>query len=191
MSVRVLRLDHRPIRDKRITTHLILAARAFGALGAIYSGKRDLNMEETVSDVIANWGGPFSLNHTNNWRKTITGFKGKVIHLTMYGLPIQEIINSIKEDPSEKLVIVGGKKVSREVYDLTDWNISVTQQPHSEVSALAVFLHELFEGEELTGRYQGAKLRIIPREQGKLVKKSPKKKIEEGLRFKSHDGAVI
>jgi tRNA (cytidine56-2'-O)-methyltransferase len=191
MNVRVLRLDHRPIRDKRITTHLILAARAFGALGAIYSGKRDLNMEETVSDVIANWGGPFSLNHTNNWRKTITGFKGKVIHLTMYGLPIQEIINSIKEDPSEKLVIVGGKKVSREVYDLTDWNISVTQQPHSEVSALAVFLHELFEGEELTGRYQGAKLRIIPREQGKLVKKSPKKKIEEGLRFKSHDGAVI
>jgi len=48
----VLRLNHRPKRDKRVTTHLLLAARAFGAAGAIYSGEKDEKVEESLEKVM-------------------------------------------------------------------------------------------------------------------------------------------
>ena len=84
-----------------------------------------------------------------------------------------EAISSIRNDPSDKLVVVGGPKVPGEVYGLADWNVSVTSQPHSEVSALAVFLHELFEGRELDGVFEGARMRITPQERGKRVNGRP------------------
>jgi tRNA (cytidine56-2'-O)-methyltransferase len=172
MAVHVLRLGHRPSRDKRLTTHLILAARAFGASGATYTGRRDPTLEETVSDVVSDWGGSFSLDYAGSWRRVISGWEGRVVHLTMYGLPLREVIDYVRGDPSEKLVVVGGAKVPGEVFDLADWNVSVTSQPHSEVSALAVFLHELFEGRELGGVFEGARLRVSPRERGKRVEGS-------------------
>jgi tRNA (cytidine56-2'-O)-methyltransferase len=122
-------------------------------------------------EVQRSWGGEFNVEFAEDWRGLITGWKkkSKVIHLTMYGLPIKKIINVIRKEPSEKLVVVGGAKVPREVYDLANWNVAVTSQPHSEVSALAVFLHEFFEGRELELGFDDAKLRIVPQSHGKRV----------------------
>ena len=64
-------------------------------------------------------------------------------------------------------MVVGGAKVPGEVYGLANWNVSVTSQPHSEVSALAVFLHELFEAQELDRVFEGARLSITPQDRGK------------------------
>ncbi|RLI07900.1 tRNA (cytidine(56)-2'-O)-methyltransferase [Candidatus Bathyarchaeota archaeon] len=174
MSIYVLRLGHRPARDKRVTTHLMLAARAFGASGALYTGTRDQSLEETVRKVRSDWGGSFSVEYAEDWRRTIREWKrrGKVVHLTMYGIPLQRTIQAIRGNLSEKLVVVGGAKVPGEVYGLADWNVAVTSQPHSEVSALAVFLHELFEGRELERAFDGARLRVIPQERGKRVEAS-------------------
>ncbi len=169
MTVTVLRLGHRPQRDKRISTHVLLAARAFGADGAVYAGTRDPSLEESVAEVVEDWGGGFTVRHTDSWRRTVKAWRGEVVHLTMYGLPIQEVIQGIRASTEPKLVVVGGPKVPREVYDLAEWNVSVTTQPHSEVSALAVFLHMLFGGEELERIYEGARLRIKPRSRGKEV----------------------
>ena len=92
-----------------------------------------------------------------------------MVHLTMYGMPMGEAMSSIRDDPSEKLVVVGGAKVPGEVYGLADWNVSVTSQPHSEVSALAVFLHEFFEGREMDLVFEGARLRVSPRGRGRRM----------------------
>lgn len=169
MSVHVLRLGHRPSRDKRVSTHLVLAARAFGAKGATYTGKQDNSLEESIRSVVEEWGGDFTINYSSNWKNSIKNWEGKVIHLTMYGLPYKEVVNEIRESPSDKLVVVGGAKVPGEIYEMADWNVAVTSQPHSEVSALAVFLHELYMGEELGLEFQGARLRIVPQGHGKLV----------------------
>ena len=126
-------------------------------------------MEETISGVVSDWGGSFSLEYAESWRRVVSGCEGLVVHLTMYGMPLREVISAIRGDPSEKLVVVGGAKVPGEVYGLADWNVSVTSQPHSEVSALAVFLHGFFEGRELDLVFEGARLRISPRERGKRV----------------------
>jgi tRNA (cytidine56-2'-O)-methyltransferase len=169
MSITVLRLGHRPQRDKRLSTHLLLAARAFGAKKAFYSGSRDPKLEESINKVSQDWGGQFPLSYQKNWRKLIREWDGKIVHLTMYGLNIQNIIDEIRKDPSPKLVVVGGSKVPRDLYESATWNVSITTQPHSEVSALAVFLHEIFQGTELSKEYIGAKRKIIPNACGKEI----------------------
>ena len=169
MTVTVLRLGHRPQRDKRLSTHVLLAARAVGADAAVYSGAKDPRLEETVAQLVEDWGGGFAVRYTDSWRATVKAWRGELVHLTMYGLPVQQVIHEIRASPEPKLVAVGGPKVPRELYDVATWNVSVTSQPHSEVSALAVFLHMLFEGKELEGSYEDARLSITPRGRGKNV----------------------
>jgi len=171
-KVYILRLNHRPSRDKRVTTHLLLTARAFGADGAFYSGQKDEKIEKSVEKVSGSWGGSFTVQYAQNWHKILSEWKkggGEVIHLTMYGLPVQDVVEQAKASPKDKLIVVGGAKVPSEVYSIANWNISVTSQPHSEISALSVFLHELFEREELSWSFDEANIRIIPQSKGKKV----------------------
>ena len=49
MGVWVLRLGHRPFRDQRLTTHVALTARAFGAEGMILADRRDEALERELS----------------------------------------------------------------------------------------------------------------------------------------------
>lgn len=174
MEVVVLRLSHRYVRDDRVTTHVFLTARAFGAGRVIYSGQRDEKMEAGAKEVVEMWGGPFEVDYERDWRRTIEEWKekgGEVVHLTVYGLPIQDVVHDIRESGKDKMVVVGGAKVPGAVYELADWNIAVTSQPHSEISALSIFLHELFEGKELSKTFKDAKLIVEPRPRGKKVLK--------------------
>jgi tRNA (cytidine56-2'-O)-methyltransferase len=166
--IEVLRLGHRPLRDKRITTHVGLVARAFGADGMIMT-VQDEKVEESIKKVVENWGGRFYVKVVENWRDYIKNWKGKVVHLTMYGMPLDEKIGEIKKD-NNILIIVGSQKVPGEVFDLADYNVAVGNQPHSEVSALAVFLDRFFEGTQLRREFKG-RMRIIPSEKRKRIQK--------------------
>lgn len=171
-KVFVFRLGHRPERDKRVTTHVFLVARAFGAHGVFYSGERDEKIETSIRKVVELWGGPFSVEYVKDWAEKIKEWRrgnGEVIHLTMYGLPLDEVIQKIRESEKNKLIVVGGEKVPRIVYELANWNVSITSQPHSEVGALSVFLHELYRGKELKKEFENAKIKVIPQARGKKV----------------------
>jgi tRNA (cytidine56-2'-O)-methyltransferase len=172
MEVKVLRLDHRRLRDARITTHVCLTARAFGASGVFLDGDHDQKLMENVRDVVKRWGGSFQIDYQKNWSNLLDEWKksdGEIVHLTMYGEPVQEITSRIKESKKDKLVVVGGPRVPTEVYEKADWNVAVTSQPHSEVSALAIFLHLLFEGQELYLEFEGGEIKVVPSSQGKKV----------------------
>lgn len=176
MRVVVLRLGHRPARDKRISTHVGLVARAFGADGIVYVGNVEDEVIRSVEGVVERWGGPFFVKKVESYKRFIREWKRKggiVVHLTMYGINIEgtDIINRIRSTGRDILVVVGAEKVPRDVYELADFNVAVGNQPHSEVSALAVFLDRLFEGKELTRQFIGARLVIIPSERGKIVKR--------------------
>lgn len=166
--ITVLRLGHRPERDKRITTHVCLVARAFGADRVIIS-TRDEKVEESVRDVVSRFGGDFEIITGVPWKKVLRDFRGVKVHLTMYGMPVDEVIPIIPRD-RDLLVVVGAEKVPREVYDMADFNVAVGNQPHSEVAALAIFLDRYFGGEELRKEFNG-KWKIIPQERGKKVLK--------------------
>jgi tRNA (cytidine56-2'-O)-methyltransferase len=179
MRVVVLRLGHRPERDKRITTHVGLVARALGAEEMLLSG-RDSSIEESLNDAASRWGGSFRLKAGVSWKGEVLRWKeagGKVVHLTMYGSNLPDVIGDIRKC-EDILVVVGAEKVPAEMYDLADWNVGVGNQPHSEVAALAVFLDRLFEGAELSREFEGG-LKIIPSPHGKTVVGSYEKKLPE------------
>jgi tRNA (cytidine56-2'-O)-methyltransferase len=164
-----LRIGHRPTRDKRITTHVGLVARAFGAEEMLLSG-RDSRVEESLEDVAERWGGSFRLLPDVSWKGETVRWKeagGKVVHLTMYGTNLPDVIDEIRECENI-LVAVGAEKVPAEMYDLADWNVAVGSQPHSEVAALAVFLDRLFRGRELLEEFEGG-LKVVPCPRGKQV----------------------
>jgi len=167
MKVSILRLGHRFSRDKRISTHLGLTARALGADEIIFDAKAT-DVEESIREVVFSWGGDFKVSFTSDWKKTIREFPGIKVHLTMYGLRLNETIEDVKGAGKDVLVVVGGAKVPAAVYELADYNISVGGQPHSEVAALAVFLDRLFDGEKLYSEFTGGK-KIVPQARGKKV----------------------
>ena len=168
MEIVVLRLGHRPERDQRVTTHVGLLSRALGARG-MYLACQDKGIVRSIERVVAQWGGDFFIEDQVKWRRCIDEWKrsgGKVVHLTMYGLPLREHEEAIRS-AEKMLVIVGAEKVPGEVYGLADYNISVTGQPHSEIASLAVFIDRIFEGKELGNEFPGAKIKVIPCSQGK------------------------
>ncbi|MDT7888174.1 MAG: tRNA (cytidine(56)-2'-O)-methyltransferase [Desulfurococcales archaeon] len=170
--VYVLRLGHRVGRDKRVSTHVGLVARAFGASGIIYAGDEDREVISSIIGVIDRWGGDgFEVSYTESWRRTIEEWRkggGCIVHLTMYGIPVDDAIDQIRTC-KDLLVIIGSEKVPREVYELSDYNISIGSQPHSEVAALAIFLDRLFRGEELRIGYTDARIVIVPSPRGKYI----------------------
>jgi tRNA (cytidine56-2'-O)-methyltransferase len=52
---------------------------------------------------------------------------------------------------------------------VSDLNVAIGNQPHSECASLAVFLDRLFEGKELTRRFENARFKILPQARGKKI----------------------
>ena len=164
--LKVLRIGHRPARDKRVTTHVALVARALGANAIMISGK-DEEIVKTVRSVVSRFGGEFDISSGANWRQELSSWKGLKVHLTMYGLPLDDVMPKIRG--KDVMVVVGAEKVPGEVYQVSDFNVAVSNQPHSEVAALALFLDRYFEGTELKGSFRGSRLTIVPNARGKTV----------------------
>jgi tRNA (cytidine56-2'-O)-methyltransferase len=172
MRLSVLRIGHRLVRDDRVTTHAALVARAFGA-DRIYMTGVDQSVRNTVASVSRRWGGiGFDVEVIRDWKSLARNWKkegGKVVHLTMYGVNLDNIVGSL-DKKSRILVIIGAEKVPREAYELADYNIAVGNQPHSEIAALAIFLDRIFKGKQLMKVFPDSKLIIVPTEKGKMVR---------------------
>lgn len=166
----IMRIGHRPQRDKRVTTHVALSSRALGAKG-IYVDTEDPVLEENIRSVVQRFGGDYSIKTGVSWKEATRNFKGKVVHLTMYGQRVDEALPKIPRD-EDIMIIVGAEKVPAEVYQRADFNISVGNQPHSEIAALAIFLDRFTEGKALYSD-RGGELEVVPNERGKTVVEHP------------------
>ena len=171
----VLRIGHRPFRDSRVTTHVALTARALGADGVIVADNEDKPLEATVRDVAKRFGGHFQINTGKKWRRAVQEWKeqgGMLVHLTAYGLRLPETIDEIRGSTRDVMVVVGSEKMHGEMFNLADWNVSVTNQPMSEVAALAVFLDWYKRHGEFEINYPEASVRILPSKNGKMIEQS-------------------
>ena len=155
----VLRMGHRPERDKRITSHVALTSRAFGAK-KMYLHRSDSRVIETVNDVVGKFGGDFVIETTENPKKILKEWSGKILHLTMFGLPIDENLVEIKKIEEPILVVVGAEKVPPWVFEYSDFNIAIGSQPHSEVSALAIALSKISDN-SYNQNFEGP-IQVIP-----------------------------
>lgn len=173
----ILRLGYRKGRDPRITTHLALVGRALGADRFLLAGDEDQKMFDNLESVNARFGGDMQCQHIKGpmgWlRKFVEedagdGQPGVAIHLTMYGEPFREAIPRIRRD-RPVAIIVGGAKVPGDVYKLSQYNVAVGNQPHSEVAALALFLDAWYGEAASQRKFDDARLIINPMSQGKNV----------------------
>jgi tRNA (cytidine56-2'-O)-methyltransferase len=162
----ILRIGHRPQRDKRVTTHVALSSRALGVSG-IYVDTEDKVLEENVRSVVERFGGDYKIETGVQWMKMLKDFKGEIIHLTMYGERLDDALPKIARD-KDILIVVGAEKVPPEVYQEADYNISVGNQPHSEIAALAIFLYKFTDGKNLYSDRDG-QVTVIPNKRGKTV----------------------
>jgi len=141
-KVVVLRWGHRLQRDARLTTHVVLTARALGASGLILSDIKDKRIKETVEKVIKKWD-----------------------------IQTSDTLKRIKASEKDILVVIGSQKVPKEFFSrsVSDFNLAIGNQPHSECASLAMFLDRFFEGEELTKSFENARIRITPQKRGKKL----------------------
>ena len=164
--ITVLRIGHRISRDKRITTHVALVARAFGADRIIIDAK-DKNIEDNVRSICARFGGDFKIESGVDKKKIIKDWGGVIVHLTMYGEKLNKSIDEIDKN-EDLLIIIGSEKVPPQIYEMADFNVSVGNQPHSEVAALAIFLDRYNMGSWNEKQFNG-KIEILPSNEGKKV----------------------
>jgi tRNA (cytidine56-2'-O)-methyltransferase len=175
-KVVILRWGHR-YRDKRLTSHLVLTARALGASEFILTDIIDVKIKGTVEKINTSWGGNFSFQMGLPWKQVVKEWKAKkglIIHLTAYGenLETSDVMEKIKKTNKNLLIIVGSQKVPSSFFakTISDFNVAVGNQPHSECSSLAIFLDRFFEGKELTSDFMAnQKKKIIPQVRGKKV----------------------
>lgn len=167
----VLRMGHR-FRDQRVTTHVCLTARALGADGVIIADREDKTVEATIKEVTRRFGGVFSVESGKPWRKTVRDWRdrgGKMVHLTAYGMPLPNVIHEIRETKGDLLLVVGSEKMPGEIFKLADWNVSVTNQPMSEVAALAVFVDWHSNHRAFDKTFPNGQVRIVPSRDRKRV----------------------
>jgi tRNA (cytidine56-2'-O)-methyltransferase len=172
----VLRWGHRPQRDARLTSHVALAARAFGAAGLVLSDTVDPSIKDSIEKVTREWGGPFFFQMGTPWKKAVHDWRAKgglVVHLTAYGENVEtsNAVEKIRASGKDVLVIVGSQKVPGEFFSeaVSDLNVAIGNQPHSECASLAVFLDRFFEGKELTRKFENARFNILPQARGKKI----------------------
>ncbi|KYK21120.1 tRNA 2'-O-methylase [Thermoplasmatales archaeon SM1-50] len=162
----VLRLGHRIDRDKRITTHVALVARAFGA-DVILITTKDEKIKKNIQAVCKRFGGNFQIQTGVDPKKTIKSWTGSIVHLTMYGEELEKAVSRL-DATRDLLVIVGAEKVPPYYYQVANFNISVGNQPHSEVAALALFLDRFTKATWQKKEFHG-NIQIVPWVNGKKV----------------------
>jgi tRNA (cytidine56-2'-O)-methyltransferase len=143
-----------------------------GADGVIIADQEDKVVESTIRDVTNRFGGPFEVQSGIPWKQTIRDWRalrGRIVHLTAYGLPLPKILPEIQQTDADLLVVVGSEKMPGEIFKIADWNVSVTNQPMSEVAALAVFLDWFRQHREFDHEFSKAQVQIIPSRTGKEI----------------------
>ncbi|MCA9811823.1 MAG: tRNA (cytidine(56)-2'-O)-methyltransferase [Nitrosarchaeum sp.] len=170
MAIEVVRIGQRIVRDDRVTTHVALVARAFGA-SKIFMTEVNPEIKDTLEKINSTWGGKFQVEFIDKWKTIVKDKKNagfKIIHLTMYGQNINDAQKRIAKD-QDLLVVVGAEKVPREIYEMADYNVGIGNQPHSEISALAILLDRIQNGIQFEKEFLGGQRKIIPTEKGKNV----------------------
>jgi tRNA (cytidine56-2'-O)-methyltransferase len=170
LVIEVVRIGQRLVRDDRVTTHVALVSRGFGA-EKIFMTEVNPEIKDTIEKINNTWGGNFEIEFIEKWKTIVKKKKDegfKIVHLSMYGESIDDVQGNLRNE-EDIIIVVGAEKVPREIYELADYNVAVGSQPHSEISALAIVLDRIQKGQQFKKEFSNAKRKIIPTKKGKNV----------------------
>ena len=98
MEIEVLRIGQRVVRDDRVTTHVALVARSFGAQ-KVYMNEVNPEIEDTISSINKTWGGNFKIEIISEWKKIIMEKKNAAIKIA--SLLAEEAVVAIFQGAAE------------------------------------------------------------------------------------------
>jgi tRNA (cytidine56-2'-O)-methyltransferase len=154
---------------------LCLVARAFGASNISFAESNksnDRKLSRYCDNINGKWGGKFSVSFFKDWKKFLDTKKNYVkVYLTRYGLPVKKVEYALKTYKNI-LIMVSMSESVKSLYKTSDFNVSITTQPHSSASSIAIFLHNFYDGRELAMHFENAKYKIIPEEHDIHIEKS-------------------
>ncbi len=154
---------------------LSLITRAFGAANITFSPTNPRiksRLKRHMAQMSRKWGGKFDVEFCNNWLELIKNKRNYIkIYLTRYGIPLRKMtyrINTYKNI----LLIATTSESTKAVYTNADFNISISSQPHTCGSSLAVFLHDFYHGRELAMHFENAESKVVPSEHKVIIKEA-------------------
>ncbi len=136
---------------------LSLASRAFGASSIVFTDpKIDYKkIKRYINKINKSMGGEFEVKFNANGRSLLREKRVyKTVYLTLGGKMLKDNIRVLRN--YRNLILVVSSKDLNYLKELSDFTISITKQPHSSVSAVAVFLHSFYEGRELSISFKNA-----------------------------------
>ena len=68
MVIEVVRIGQRLVRDDRVTTHVALVSRAFGA-ERIFMSEINPEIKDTIEKINGTWGGKFEIEFIDKYNK--------------------------------------------------------------------------------------------------------------------------
>lgn len=152
---------------------ICLTARAFGASSVVLtSSSHEINskLKRFCNSVANKWGGNFSVQFISNWKSYISSKTNyKTVYLTRYGISIQKQQYSIRSYKNV-LLIISTDKERPELNKISDFNISITAQPHSSIAAMAIFLNMYYAGRELSLNFSKAQYKVVPSPHDSILK---------------------
>lgn len=151
---------------------LCLTSRALGASEITFVGKRDSRLARYIDSLNKKWGGRFRVQFARSYKDVLKSMiKYKKVYLTRYGLPLQDKNYLLKTYKNMVLIVtLKDKDQLNPIHKLADFNISVSLQPHCSAAAIAIFLHEFYNGRELAMHFENAKVKLV-HEKGILMEK--------------------
>lgn len=142
---------------------LCLTSRALGASEITFIGRKDPRLVRSINTINRNWGGKFRVSFVKSYDEIMSNSKKSIkIYLTRYGAPLQGKSQTIRTYKSIILIVTLKDNV-KQIHDTSDFNISVSSQPHSSSGAVAIFLHEYYKGRELAMHFENARYKLVPK----------------------------
>ena len=157
---------------REVITDICMTSRAFGASKVAFTCGEDRKVAGAMRKVSKEWGGKFSIMFNADYKEMLNGSPNyKTVFLTQYGIPVEKAKHSIRTYKNMMVVVALSDSYTKKLIDAADFNISITSQPHSSTSAVAVFLHTYFNGRENAMQFENAMTKVLPSEHGIRVQK--------------------
>jgi tRNA (cytidine56-2'-O)-methyltransferase len=153
---------------------ICMISRAFGASNITFFPSKgsaiEAKLKRSIKQANKKWGGNFSVYFCNNWEKFIKEKRNYLkIYLTRYGMPIIKMRYRISTYKNILLITSFSESI-KAAYDAADFNISISSQPHTCGSSIAIFLHDFYQGRELAMRFENPKYKVVPSQHGVEIK---------------------
>jgi len=101
LVIEVVRIGQRVVRDDRVTTHVALVSRAFGA-EKIFMTEVNPEIKDTLEKINKTWGGNFVVEFVDKWKPIIKKKKEENFKIVIFQCMVKALMSTRKNQRRRK-----------------------------------------------------------------------------------------